>query len=123
MDQSADESEKGGKVSAGKYDKVKKNLEKMKTTNKEQATEIKTLTSQIKAKDAEVADAKQKAAEKGEAAEKAAVDKGAAAEKAAKELKASDPEWDYRVVHDPKGTGYSFIEVFDEDGEFVARVT
>ena len=34
----------------------------------------------------------------------------------------SDPEddWTYVAVHDPKGTGYSRIEVYDEDGEFVA---
>ena len=40
----------------------------------------------------------------------------------AKELKENDPEWDYIVNHDPKGTGFSFIEVFDEDGEFVSKV-
>ena len=34
----------------------------------------------------------------------------------------SDPEddWTYVAVHDPKGTGYSRIEVYDENGEFVA---
>ncbi|MBL7164508.1 MAG: hypothetical protein ISS57_18130 [Anaerolineales bacterium] len=34
----------------------------------------------------------------------------------------SDPEddWTYDAVHDPKGTGYSRIEVYNEDGEFVA---
>ncbi|MBC8508774.1 MAG: hypothetical protein H8D34_28285 [Chloroflexi bacterium] len=34
----------------------------------------------------------------------------------------SDPEddWTYVEVHDPKGTGYSRIEVYDENGEFVA---
>ena len=42
--------------------------------------------------------------------------------KVAAELKAGDPDWNYTPVHDPKGTGYSFIEVYDEDGEFVARV-
>lgn len=46
----------------------------------------------------------------------------AAAEKAAADLKAGDPDWDYRVKHDPKGTGLSFIEIYDEDGEFVSRV-
>jgi hypothetical protein len=40
----------------------------------------------------------------------------------ANELKAGDPDWDYRVIHDPKGTGLSFIEVYDEDGEYVSRV-
>lgn len=43
------------------------------------------------------------------------------AEDKAVELNAGDPDWDYRVVHDPKGTGFSFIEVYDEDGEFVHR--
>ena len=34
----------------------------------------------------------------------------------------SDPEddWTYDAVHDPKGTGYSRIEVYNENGEFVA---
>ena len=40
----------------------------------------------------------------------------------AAEMKAGDPDWDYVPVHCPKGTGYSFIEVYDEDGEFVERV-
>ena len=44
------------------------------------------------------------------------------AEELAAELKAGDPDWNYRAVHDPKGTGDSFIEVSDEDGEFVSRV-
>ena len=39
----------------------------------------------------------------------------------AAELNASDPDWDYRVVHCPKGTGYSFIEAYDADGEFVHK--
>lgn len=42
--------------------------------------------------------------------------------KVAAEMKAGDPEWDYRPVHCPKGTGYSFIEVYDEDDNFVAKV-
>jgi hypothetical protein len=40
---------------------------------------------------------------------------------AAAELAKSDPDWEYRVVNDPKGTGYSFIEIYDEDGEFVHK--
>ncbi len=40
----------------------------------------------------------------------------------AAELQAGDPDWTYTVKHDPKGTGYSFIEIHDEDGEFVSRV-
>jgi hypothetical protein len=34
-------------------------------------------------------------------------------------LNATD-DWDYKVKHDPAGTGYSFIEVYDEDGEFIS---
>ena len=29
--------------------------------------------------------------------------------------------WTYRPVHDPEGTGYSYIEIYDEDGELVGR--
>ena len=39
----------------------------------------------------------------------------------AAELKANDPDWDYIVVHDPSGKGYSFINIFDENGEFVSK--
>lgn len=46
----------------------------------------------------------------------------AVAEAKAAELNATD-DWDYRVVHAPEGKGYSFIEIYDEDGEFVARLT
>lgn len=44
------------------------------------------------------------------------------AERVAKEMKASDPDWDYVVCHDPKGTGQSFIKIYDEDGEFVSKL-
>ena len=43
------------------------------------------------------------------------------AEKVAAEMNADD-DWTYRPVHDPKGTGYSFIEIYDEDGEFVSKL-
>jgi len=43
------------------------------------------------------------------------------AERVAAEMNATD-DWTYAVVHDPKGTGYSFIEITDEDGNFVARM-
>ena len=43
------------------------------------------------------------------------------AEQVAKLMNEVD-DWDYRVVHDPKGTGYSFIEIYDEDGQFVTRM-
>jgi len=43
------------------------------------------------------------------------------AEAVAAELNATD-DWSYRPVHDPKGTGWSYIEIYDEDGEFVAKL-
>lgn len=42
--------------------------------------------------------------------------KPADAETTAKELQCNDPDWSYVPKHDPKGTGRSFIEIFDEDG-------
>lgn len=44
-----------------------------------------------------------------------------AAEKLAVTLRQDDPDWKYVVRHDPKGTGYSFIEIYDEDGLFVSK--
>jgi len=32
-----------------------------------------------------------------------------------------DDDWKYTAVHCPKGTGLSFIEIHDEEGEFVSR--
>ena len=46
----------------------------------------------------------------------------AKAEALAAELQAGDPDWTYRAKHDPKGTGYSLIEIFDEAGELVGRI-
>ena len=43
------------------------------------------------------------------------------AKEIAAEMNATD-DWEYRVVHDPTGKGYSFIEIYDEDGEFVAKL-
>lgn len=43
------------------------------------------------------------------------------AERIAKELQLSDPEWTYKVIHDPKGTGWSYIEIFDDEGFFVGE--
>ena len=37
-------------------------------------------------------------------------------------LQEGDPDWSYDVIHDPKGIGYSFIEVRDEDGELLGKV-
>ena len=34
----------------------------------------------------------------------------------------TDDDWTYLPNHCPNGTGFSFIEVYDEDGEFVAKL-
>ena len=44
------------------------------------------------------------------------------AESNAQILQDGDPDWTYKAVHDPKGTGLSFIEVFDEDEEFIGKM-
>ena len=36
---------------------------------------------------------------------------------------ADDDGWTYKAKHDPLGTGWSFIEVFDEDQFIIGRVT
>ena len=46
----------------------------------------------------------------------------AQAEALAAQYQAGDPDWMYVVVHDPAGTGYSYITVIDEDGECVSSV-
>ena len=46
----------------------------------------------------------------------------AAAEQIARELQADDPDWVYVVRHDPAGTGRSVIDIFDEQGAFVAML-
>jgi len=43
------------------------------------------------------------------------------AEEKALELNESD-DWTYKVVHCPKGTGYSYIEIYDEEGEFISKL-
>jgi len=43
------------------------------------------------------------------------------AKEKAKELNDND-DWTYKVVPCPKGIGYSFIEIYDEDGEFVSKL-
>jgi DUF438 domain-containing protein len=41
----------------------------------------------------------------------------------AAELQSGDEDgWTYTAVHDPKGVGYSYVAIYDEDGEFVAKV-
>jgi len=44
------------------------------------------------------------------------------AEKIAKDMQANDLDWTYKVVHDPKITGYSFIEVYDENNKLIERL-
>ena len=34
----------------------------------------------------------------------------------------SDPDWSYKAIHDPKGTGHSFIEIRDENDDLVGRL-
>jgi DUF438 domain-containing protein len=46
----------------------------------------------------------------------------AKAEALAADLQAGDADWTYTVVHDPKGVGYSYIAIYDEDGNFVGKV-
>lgn len=47
----------------------------------------------------------------------------AKAEAVAAEMTAGDDSgWKYTAVHDPKGTGYSFVKIEDEDGNFVGKV-
>ena len=42
--------------------------------------------------------------------------------KVAAELQAGDPDWKYVPVHDPSGKGFSYIEIRDENNEFVGKV-
>ena len=44
------------------------------------------------------------------------------AEAQAQILQAGDPDWTYEAIHDPKGTGWSFIEVHDEDGYLIGKM-
>lgn len=41
---------------------------------------------------------------------------------AAKAEADDDCGWKYVAVHCPDGTGYSFIKIYDEDGEFVGKM-
>jgi len=47
----------------------------------------------------------------------------AKAEEIAALLTADGDGWTYKAKHDPLGTGWSFIEVFDEDQFIIGRVT
>ena len=40
----------------------------------------------------------------------------------AAQMQANDNDWKYVVRHDPKGTGKSIIQIFDENSEFVGLV-
>lgn len=45
--------------------------------------------------------------------------KSSEADRIASSLNETDPDWNYVVKHDPKGTGFSFIEVYDDEKVFV----
>ena len=48
----------------------------------------------------------------------------AEAERIATALQAGEEDgWSYTADHDPKGTGYSRVEIRDEDGELVDYLT
>ena len=41
----------------------------------------------------------------------------------AETLNEEDDEWFYLAIHCPNGTGFSFIEIYEEkDGEFIAKL-
>lgn len=45
------------------------------------------------------------------------------AEEVARDLRAADEDgWTFTAVHDPKGTGASYVEIRDETGEPVGRL-
>lgn len=44
------------------------------------------------------------------------------ADAVARAVRADDPDWEYVVRHDPLGTGWSFVEIYDEDGILVGCV-
>ena len=44
------------------------------------------------------------------------------AEATAAELQTHDPDWTYTAVHDPKGTGLSYIQITDEEGLPLGKV-
>ena len=44
------------------------------------------------------------------------------AERVAREMGEDDPDWTYTPVHPPDGKGWSFVEIRDEDGEFIGHV-
>ena len=43
------------------------------------------------------------------------------AEKVAAELQLSDPDWVYKVIPDPKKTGFSLIAIYDKNGKFIPK--
>ena len=44
------------------------------------------------------------------------------AEAQARILQAGDSDWTYEAIHDPKGIGWSFLEVRDEDGDLIGTI-
>lgn len=46
------------------------------------------------------------------------------AERIASTLTTNDDDgWEYRAVHDPTDAGYSFVEVYDETGHCIGRMS
>lgn len=43
------------------------------------------------------------------------------AESNAAALQFEDPDWTYTAIHDPAGTGLSYIEIRDEDGDVIGK--
>ena len=46
----------------------------------------------------------------------------AQADAAAATMNKSDDDWTYTAVHDPTGTGSSFITVQDESGKYLGKI-
>jgi dienelactone hydrolase len=44
------------------------------------------------------------------------------AEELAKKNQKDDPEWTYKAVPNPKKHGFSFVEIYDEDGKHVGNL-
>ena len=44
------------------------------------------------------------------------------AEEVAREMQEHDEDWKYVPRHDPKGTGWSLIDIYDEDDVLIGQV-
>lgn len=43
------------------------------------------------------------------------------AEQVAAELQSEDDEWIYTAIHDPQGTGWSYVQITDENGAIIGK--